>query len=272
MKKVFSFLMLFSFFGFAFAQSLDNQCVEIKTVRGNLLSADPNGNLYVVDGPTLYKLDPDGKVLFQFCDFLLGDIFSMDVDNPLKIMLFYDAQGKIVFLDEKLALIAEPLDLSAKGFSSVSFATYSTDHTIWLYDAVLQDIINVDFHLKERSRNHLTMDALAPVQFFSLQEKQLVMNNSAENVLFFDAFGTYLKSVPISAGTHRICVRANEIFYWKSAQNDAGKANWTLNVYNYQLLNNQERVSIGADFKDFAVTKAHLYYLDSESRLYRMNF
>lgn len=271
MKKVVSFLILFSYFGFVFTQQVDNQCIEIKTVRGDLLSADANGDVFVADGPTLYKLGPDGRVLFQYCDFLLGDIFSIDVDNPLKIMVFYDVQGKIVFLDEKLVPIAETLDLSAKGFHSIAFATYSTDNTIWLYDAVSQDIVNVDFQLKELSRNHLMMDGLAPVQFFSLQEKQLVMNNSGRSVLLFDAFGTYLKTVPIASGKHKVCVKSNRIFYWNPSQDGVGNDGWRLNAYDYKLLDNQYVVTIPKDFRDFAVTKSHIYYLDLERRLNRVD-
>ena len=182
----------------AFAQN-DDDCQTVEGVKGTSVSVDPNGNVYVIDGSTLYKLTQNGSewVKSQYSNFQLGDIASVDVDNPLKIMLFYQDEGMILFLDEKMNPLMEPLNLMDAGMNNISLATYSTDNTIWLYDVVLHDLINVNFQLKELSRNHLSIENFEPTQLISLQEKQLAMDDYMCDVAFFDAFGTYLKTIRV---------------------------------------------------------------------------
>lgn len=213
MKKATAFLILFSFLGFVNAQSIENQCKTIETVKGNAVSVDPNGNVYVVDGSSLYKLDANGTLLFQYSNLLLGDITSIDVENPLKIMLFYYDESMILFLDEKLSPVGEPLDLMANGYMNVKLATYSTDNSIWIYDPVLQDLINVSFKLKELSRSHLNLPSFEPAEFVSSQEKQLVMYNPSTGLAFFDAFGTYLKTLQLKDMSLWRQVSGHSIFF-----------------------------------------------------------
>ena len=103
MKKALLFLLLFSFIASVSAQNSET-CHTIEGVKGSSVAVDPNGNVYVIDGPTLHKLARNGNELFpyQYSNFQLGDISSVDVDNPLKIMLFYQDEGIILFLDEKI--------------------------------------------------------------------------------------------------------------------------------------------------------------------------
>ena len=47
-------LLLVAFSVSAFAQN-DDDCQTIEGVKGTSVSVDPNGNVYVIDGSTLYK-------------------------------------------------------------------------------------------------------------------------------------------------------------------------------------------------------------------------
>lgn len=269
MKKATIFLILFSLLGFVSAQDFDFQRTTIESVQGDYVSVDPNGNAYVVDGSVLYKVDSAGHPLYTFSNSLWGNISSVDVDNPLKIMLFYYDEALIVFLDEKLTPISEPLDLFEHDFKNITVATYSTDNTIWLYDVVFQDLISVNFQLKELSRNHLTLPSFNPTQFFSLQEKQLVMNNPSTGIIFFDAFGTYLKTLPFVFQT--VNVDASHIYYIKSNHINDGVAIYSneaqLCIYDYVKMELRQ-VDVPADVS--SVTAFHrnrLYYMDKERKL-----
>lgn len=242
------------------------------------MSLDANGNIYLIHGAILYKLDPDGNLLYQYCNYLLGDIRSVDADNPMKVMVFHYNEAKIVFLDEKLVPIMEPLDLFEKNHNRITLATYSTDNTIWIYDAVLEDLINIDFHLKELSRTHLTLNNLHPNQLFSLQEKKLVMNNPETGVLFFDAFGTYLKTLPIQSTSHTIQVDGNAISYIKSVENTE-IVDWKptlpcLMQYNYQTDSKMPSLSEEKPVATFLSmplqvlsTPSHIYFIDDNMQL-----
>ena len=128
MKKVIGIVLLFSVTLSLFAQ--DNVTV-LEKMTGTELGIDPNRNLYLVGGSKLSKLDGEGRLLRSFDDSFLGDIASIDVDNPMKIMVFYRESGKILFLDDRLSPVTEPLDLFSHGYTSVSLAAYSTDNLIW---------------------------------------------------------------------------------------------------------------------------------------------
>lgn len=266
MKKATLLLVLFSFYGLCLAQSVGNQSEIITTVKGTAVSVDPNGALYLLDGPILYKMSPKGEVIFKYCDFLLGDITSVDVDNPLKIMVYYYDAAKIVFLNDKLLpLMDEPLDLMAHNYLSVSLAAYSTDNTIWLYDAVLHDLFNVDFHLKELSRNHLTIEGLNPTQLLALQEKQLILLNPETGALIFDSFGTYLKTVPLRTKCSQIWADSSTIYYISSSDYET---ECHLCAYDYQMFSLSELISVPCSkCRHFAFHNGTLFYINADSQL-----
>ena len=261
-------LLLVAFSGSAFAQ-INDYCHTIEGVKGTSVSVDPNGNVYVIDGSTLYKYARNGNELFpyQYSNFQLGDIASVDVDNPLKIMLFYQDEGIILFLDEKMNPLMEPLNLMDAGLNNISLSTYSTDNTIWLYDVVLHDLINVNFQLKELSRNHLSIDKFEPTQFISLKEKKLAMYNPATGIAFFDAFGTYLKTIPVRTDAGSCQVDEKSIYYLKyDAIGLGAEKTWLFYQYNY-ITHEEFYYELTCAFEKFAYSNGSIWAIDDQHRL-----
>ena len=225
-------------------------------MTGTQLYADPNGIIYLVSGSKLSKLDENGKLLRSFDDSFLGDITSVDVDNPLKIMVFYRESGKIVVLDDRLTPIVEPLDLFAHGYVSVTLAAYSTDNLIWLYDKSSRELVCMDFFFKERLRNRLNFSDFEPSQLLACQERVLLMNNPGDGIYLFDAFGTLVKRIPIE--TKRI------VGYSKSRiaylTKDAIGEYYHLGLQDHRTMLPDESVSA-------VWVSPKLYYLDKMSRL-----
>lgn len=269
MKKALLFLLLFSFIASVSAQNSET-CHTIEGVKGSSVAVDPNGNVYVIDGPTLHKLARNGNELFpyQYSNFQLGDISSVDVDNPLKIMLFYKDEGMILFLDEKMNPLMEPLNLMDAGLNNISLATYSTDNTIWLYDVVLHDLINVNFQLKELSRNHLSLKDFEPTQFISLKEKKLAMYNPATGIAFFDAFGTYLKTIPVRTDAGWCQVDEKCIYFLKYDYLGLGEdKSWLFYQYNYTTLKEELVGDLTCSFEKFAYHNGSIWAIDDQHRL-----
>ena len=194
MKKAVGILLLFFFTLSLLAQ--DNVRI-LEKMTGTALAADPNGDIYLVSGSRLSKLDGEGRLLRSFDDSFWGDITSIDVDNPMKIMVFYRESGRILFLDDRLSPVMEPLDLFSHGYTSVTLAAYSTDNLIWLYDAAARELVCIDFYCKEKTRNKLNFSDFEPAQLLACQERVLLMNNPDDGMYLFDAFGTFLKRIPI---------------------------------------------------------------------------
>ena len=253
MKKAAGIVLLFSLTLSLFAQ--DNVTV-LEDMTGTQLGFDPNLNLYLVSGSNVSKLDANGKFLRSFNDAFLGDITSIDVDNPMKIMVFYRESGKILFLDDRLSPVMEPLDLFSCGYSSVTLAAYSTDNLIWLYDAASHELVCIDFFCKEKSRNRLNFSDFEPTQLLARYERSLLMNNPEDGMYLFDAFGTFLKRIPIPA--------ESILHYTKSFISYLTPDS----IGNYDLIkmeNSQMARPEGAGA--IVISSPRMYYLDSEHRL-----
>lgn len=253
MKKAASFLLLLAMILVLPAQE---KVTVLEEMTGTQLYADPNGIIYLVSGSKLSKLDGDGKLLRSYDDSFLGDITSVDVDNPMKIMVFYRESGKIVVLDDRLAPVVEPLDLFAHGYTSVTLAAYSTDNLIWLYDKSSRELVCMDFFFKERLRNRLNFSEFDPSQLLACQERVLLMNNPGDGIYLFDAFGTLIKRIPIL--TERI------IGYSKSRISYMTKDS----IGEYDHLGLQDfRLNLPAESVSAVRFSPKLYYLDKMSRL-----
>ena len=228
----------------------------MEEMTGTQLYADPNGIIYLVNGSKLSKLDSDGMFLRSYDDSFLGDITSVDVDNPMKIMVFYRESGKIVVLDDRLTPIVEPLDLFAHGYTAVTLAAYSTDNLIWLYDKSSRELVCMDFFFKERLRNRLNFSEFEPSQLLACQERVLLMNNPSDGIYLFDAFGTLVSRIPIE--TERIIgYSKNRIAYLTK---DA--------IGEYDHLGLQDsRLNLPAESVSAVRVLPKLYYLDKMSRL-----
>ncbi len=253
MRKVLPLLLL-TIIGFSLMAQDSVRVVE--KVMGEWLTADPNGNIYLVDGQRLIKCDADGNLLYTYDDAFYGAITSIDVDNPMKIMVFYRESGRIVFLDERLSPVTEPLDLFSHEYLNITLAAFSTDNLIWLYDETHNELLCVDFYLKGVSRNRLTISDFKPSQLLACQEKFLLMNNPGDGVYFFDGFGTFVKRLPFVAEAlcgfyrNKLCfLTENELCH-----------------YDHQLM---ELVKTPRPKGAISVveTLSHLYYLDESQRL-----
>jgi WD40 repeat protein len=205
----------------AFAQT------QISNATADYIKIDPYGNIYAVKEAQLSKFSPQGKLLYRFSKNSLGIISSIDVFNPMKIMLFYQDAGALVFLNEQLALINEPISLFDLNYATISLASYSSANQIHLYDNANKYLITLDFFMREISRTPINFQSFNPVKMIELEEKSLAFQDPETGVFLFDAFGSFNKLIPIIT-TQPITVTPELIYY--SNNNE-------LFFYNYKTLN-----------------------------------
>lgn len=252
LAAVWTLILLASFISLQ-SQNIGNQYQMIETIKGDFLTCDMKGNLFMMSDASLYKFNQEGQILFSYSNLFLGTIASVDVSNPLKIMVFYKDAGKLVFLDEKLTPITEPIDLLSRNYFNISLAAFSTDNRIWLYDNVKNELITVDFQLNELQKNHLTIELLNPRQMNTFKEKNVFIQNPGSGILFFDNFGTYLKLIPIQT-TAIAQIDDQFIYYLKDNQ---------LLAYNYQKLNQIEICTFTDDVRQAIFMHGKVFYLSN---------
>jgi hypothetical protein len=189
--RMFLILTLFSACCFAFAQT------QISNENADFMKIDPYGNIYAVKESQLSKFTSEGKLLYRYANHKLGVISSVDVFNPMKIMLFYKDAGMLVFLNEQLALINDPISLFDANYFTISLASYSTANQIHLYDNANKYLITLDFFMREISKTPINFPAFHPSKMIELEEKSLAFHDPESGVFLFDAFGTFNKLIPI---------------------------------------------------------------------------
>src|SRR5690348_6369982 len=86
---------LFSGTFFSFINSYD--------IKANAVDVDIFSNFYSASNNGVTKFSPDGKFLYRYEEFKYGKIGMLDVNNPMKLMVFYPDFLAAVILDKFLA-------------------------------------------------------------------------------------------------------------------------------------------------------------------------
>src|ERR1051325_8733802 len=121
-----SFTILFFLFSFfLFSQEKGMKKVLSIPVRSDLFTADNQGNIYVVKANELNKYNNAGKLLYKYSNKNFGNISAVDASNMLRILVYYKDFSQVVFLDNTLTMIGEPISFDKLGYSSVSLACSS---------------------------------------------------------------------------------------------------------------------------------------------------
>lgn len=104
---------------------------------------DGLANLFYIENNVLYK--KNHSQLWQYKNLSLGKITKIDLQNPLKIVLFYEDFNSVILLDNQLNEIQKinfynensPIIASAIGIAS--------QNRLWLFDAISQKIALYDY-------------------------------------------------------------------------------------------------------------------------------
>lgn len=184
-------------------------------LEGGTFTTDNLQDVYVYTGNVLKKYDAHGKMLYLHGDKSYGSISSVDVTDPLKVMVFYKDFPEIVLLDNTLSQNGSPISPTDLGFPNTTLACISHDNGAWLYEAQNLQLVHVDINLNVTQKTGNLMQLLGfPINPNYLLEynNYLYMNDSAQGILIFDIYGTYFKTIPIK-GLTTFEIRGNDLFY-----------------------------------------------------------
>jgi hypothetical protein len=152
------FLVLAGFWHPLSAQRLDTVYRQVYHLPGpfRALEVDPLGNAYVLTpGGDLLQVMPDGRVVFNYHNTVLGEPTQLDVTDPFNLVLFFAEQQTIVLLDRTLSERSE-LDLRTTDIQNASAVARSHDNQLWVYD----DYAGRLYKLDERGAILLSSDDL----------------------------------------------------------------------------------------------------------------
>lgn len=185
-------------------------------VKSEFIKTDALGNIYIVNGTTVSIYNLDGKKSFSYSNSLLGNINSVDVIDPMRILVFYKDFNKIVFLSNKLSEISSAIELDNLGYSQVSACCNSNLGGFWIFDSQQMQLVHINSNLVTDRKGTNIQSFLQsndfPVNMLE-QNDELFVSAPNTGILVFDKFGTYKKTVPIFQ-IKNFQVIANKLIYF----------------------------------------------------------
>ncbi len=254
MKKL--FLLFLFFFQLGIAQSL-TPISKIPFVADKFVGFDNYKNTYFIKDRVLHKQGPDGN--FRFTDLQLGRINSVDIINPLKVVVFFQDTNTVVLLDNKLSEIERINFNNLPQFLNVSSATNAGNNSLWIFNVDTQQLELYNYGSKMQTLvsqpfpGKLISQASNFNYCFTLTEKHLRA---------FNIYGSILNEAP-SEGYERI-IQQNENLI-------ALKENFLYYIPDFAKRNeaiSHEPVKLSLPeitIKDLQLTNDFLYIYDGEN-------
>ena len=197
---IFTFLSGIFFADFQFAGSVE--------VAGNVHRTDPMGNVYVVNDNNLVKYDATRCLSADYTNPHLGRIHSIDVSDPLRILLYFRDHNQILWLDNYLSEIRSPLFLDELGMDQALLVCASSQGGFWVFDGLTAELkyFNAQLQIVHQSMSlNVIMDPDIPPVFMMEKNRQVFLNVPGTGILVFDRFGNHSKTLPAEVpGTFQV--------------------------------------------------------------------
>lgn len=145
MKNIFLLLFFYSFFPIS-AQNLKIVATHINSVSNNnkqFVGRDQYGYSYYTENAIFYKIK--NQEHWEYKNISLGSLTKVDLNNPLKIVLFYENFNTAVILDNQLSETQKinfsenpaPITVAAIGIAA--------QNQLWIYNRLNQQIGFYDY-------------------------------------------------------------------------------------------------------------------------------
>ncbi|QHI38316.1 hypothetical protein IMCC3317_37070 [Kordia antarctica] len=173
---------------------------------------DNFGASYAIQDNILIKQKDTKK--WQYNNFQLGEITSVDILNPLKITLFYEDFNTVIILDNTLNEIKRiDFNLIAQ-FKNLAAATTANDRNLWVFDTNTQQL-EVFNYVQEKT----------PIQNLPISEKFITLKSNynycrvlTETILYtYNIYGSLLSQQDL-AGVTDFSMTNTEVIFLKDEQ------------------------------------------------------
>tara|TARA_R110002072_G_scaffold12987_2_gene55156 strand:+ start:23107 stop:23883 length:777 start_codon:yes stop_codon:yes gene_type:complete len=111
---------------------------NVTLLADQFIGIDPYKNIYYVKDMVLHKQGSEGNYVFN--DLQLGQISTVDIINPLKVVVFYEDTNTVVLLDNKLSEMERINFNNLPEFINVSTATNAGSNQLWIFNIDTQQL------------------------------------------------------------------------------------------------------------------------------------
>lgn len=149
-----------------------------------------------------------------------GDVYSVDVSNPLKISVYYKDFSTIVILDRFLSNI-NTIDLRKYGILQAQAVAQSYDNNYWVFDAVENKLKKIDDNgnilLQTPDFRTIFTESFSPQNIFD-KNGFVYLYDVKNGWLIFDYYGALKQNIP-QVGLKNIQTIKNDLYGFDSIQN-----------------------------------------------------
>lgn len=232
-------------------------------------AVDELGYFYLISNVNeLVRYTPDLVEQYAYSNERLGSVTSIDANNPLKLLLFYENYQTIIMLDNLLGEIGR-YNLFDLGFNDITAVGISNDNNVWLYDPIdykLKKIDNSGRLLAESiTMYNEGLEYIRP-EFLVEKGNKVFVYDKDHGFFLFDNLGQYLHAIPMKGIDAHQVVNENMIVFLKDGV-----------IHNYDTLYKSEQsykaISEYAkvNVEDVIITKKYIYLRDDKGVIRKAN-
>lgn len=214
-KSIYLSLLILSFSSQS-ANAQNYQLIKSIPAKEAKIVSDYLANLYLIENYRLSLYDKNGNSSYIYEDYSHGKISSVDVSDPLKILVYYEDYMHLKVLDKTLSEIGN-YNLNDLGYFSVSALAHSRDDNFWIFDNIAFRLKKIDASgspLYTSEKFNLLFKETVQVKSILDYENFLYLNDPKNGIYVFDRFGTYQKRIPL-IGINSFQIIQNKLIYFK---------------------------------------------------------
>jgi hypothetical protein len=190
--------------------------IKVIPMQARLMNVDDLGSVYVVRtaSNSLVKFTETGDSSSFYRSVLNGDIGSVDVTNPLRVVVYYPSYAKVILLDRMLAPKNE-LDLKKINIVPNATVALSADGNLWVYDKFNVRLLKIDEQLQQVGESNDLRQQIAEVPepvYMVERERKLYLCDSTNGIYTFDQYGSYINTLTLF-GIKQLQVYGTQLVY-----------------------------------------------------------
>jgi len=211
----------------------------------DFFEVDHFGYIYAVNDSEIVKFNSTGKKLYTYSNSSLGSIYSIDVSNPLRILLFYKDFNQILFLDQTLSPIGATIDLYEFSNDETELVCSSLKGGFWIYNSNE----NQSFHISSKGEK-LSESILINSIYNSLSVSKIKEYNNNlyllfdnQNILQLNQDGQFIAKIHIPKN-NALAFYKNSFQYVKNKSVFAYRAHSSSDSLLYKIPDNEFKNAI----------------------------
>ena len=206
--RIFALFLFLCYQSIALAQSYSvTKLKETSLKSDSFIGVDNFQNIYYTSKSTLYK--KSNTEIIEYAALNLGQITTVDLINPLKIVVFYKESNTVVILDNTLAEIRRINFSAIENFRNISHATNAGDRRLWIYNTDIQRLELFDYN-QNKVIIEFPPTVLPAIELTSNFNVCWVKTNEA--IDSYTVYGSLINSFPIETSLEAITIYNESIF------------------------------------------------------------